>query len=295
MTFPPVHPRSALVTGCSSGIGLATARGLRARGWTVYPTARRDDDLARLRADGFEPIRLDLADSSSVLAAAAEALRLGNGALGAVVNNAGFGQPGALEDLSREALRRQFEVNVFGLQELTNRLLPAFRRQGGGRVVNVSSVLGRLSLPFMGAYSASKFALEALSDALRVELTGTGIAVAIVEPGPIATAFHENASRAGQTHLAGVDSRFAEDYRLQLAARGERRTLSDRFRLGPEAVAHAIAHALESSRPRARYPVTVVAHWGALMARVAPVALMDAVMRRRARQRRSDYAADAAR
>jgi NAD(P)-dependent dehydrogenase (short-subunit alcohol dehydrogenase family) len=187
--LPPVEPKSVLVTGCSSGIGAATATLLRKRGWKVFPTARNPDDLDQLRKDGFEAIHLDLGDSASVQAAADVALEVMEGNPGALVNNAGYGQPGALEDLSRDAMRAQFEVNVFGMQELTNRFIPVFRKQRAGRIVNVSSVVGRVSLPFSGIYSATKFAMEAMSDAMRVEFSDSGIGVSLVEPGPITTHF----------------------------------------------------------------------------------------------------------
>lgn len=282
MKAAPVQSRTALVTGCSTGIGLATARLLRERGWTVWPTARKTDDLARLRSDGFEPVELDLHDPDSVRRAAEEALKRGGSRLGALVNNAGYGQPGAVEDLTREALRRQFEVNLFGLHELTAHVLPAMREQGYGRIVNVSSVLGRLTIPFMGAYCASKHALEALSDALRIELRGTGVAVSIVEPGPIETAFRKNAFESGQEHLDLDRSRFGERY----ASEGKRRAAknfrsSDPFTALPEAVARRIVHAVESSSPRRRYPVTLPARAGSILARLLPHAVMDWLLARR--------------
>jgi NAD(P)-dependent dehydrogenase (short-subunit alcohol dehydrogenase family) len=278
--------KKALVTGCSSGIGRAAADALRARGWAVIPTARRAEDLEALRRAGYEPIVLELGDEASVGAAAVETLRRFDGRPGAVVNNAGYGQPGAVEDLTREALRRQFEANVFGLQQLTNRLMPAFRAAGAGRIVNVSSVLGRISLPFTGAYCASKFALEALSDALRMETRGSGIAVSIVEPGPIRTRFGDNAAVAGKAHLAPVasDSVFAGRYRKHLARREEGRDLESRFTRPPEAVARVIVHALESPRPRRRYPVTAVAWAGLFMARLLPAAWGDWILSHRQRE-----------
>jgi short-subunit dehydrogenase len=276
-----VKERRALVTGCSSGIGLAAALTLHQRGWTVIPTARRDADLDMLRGHGLEPIRLDLADSTSVQAAAEEVLVHWHGHIGAIINNAGFGQPGALEDLSREAMRYQFEVNVLGLQELTNRFIPIFRRQGYGRIVNISSVLGRVSLPSMGIYSASKFAVEAISDALRVELRGSGVAVSVIEPGPIATAFGANAVRVGKQNLAPERSIFGEVYRRQLLDPQKRGRREDRFRRSPEVVAKAILHALTSPRPRTRYKVTLPAYAGALAARVAPDRFLDWLMWRR--------------
>lgn len=291
MKTPPVQSRTVLVTGCSTGIGRAAARLLRDRGWTVYPTARSDADLDGLRAEGFDPVRLDMAAEESVAAAAAEALRrAGSAGLGGVVNNAGFGQPGAVEDVSRAAFRRQFEVNLFGMQDLANRLIPAFRRQGWGRIVNVSSVVGRIALPFMGAYSATKFAMEALGDAQRVELHGSGVSVSIVEPGPIATAFGDNAARSGRETLRPEASVFGAVYRDKLervSARADRR---ERFRLPPEAVARVIAHALESPRPRRRYAVTLPAHLGAWMARALPDAVLDRILLAYVRGRASDSA-----
>ena len=192
MKKAPVKIKTVLVTGCSSGIGLATARLLRDRGWQVAPTARKTADLDMLRAEGFDPIALDVTDSASIADAASAVLARFGGQLGAIVNNAGFGLTSAIEDAPRAMLRDVFEVNVFGLQELTARFIPLFRKQGYGRIVNVSSVLGELSLPFAGVYSASKFAVEALSDALRRELFDSGIAVSVVQPGPIETRFSEN-------------------------------------------------------------------------------------------------------
>jgi NAD(P)-dependent dehydrogenase (short-subunit alcohol dehydrogenase family) len=244
----------------------------------VLPTARKPADLEKLRAEGFTPITLDVADGASVRAAAATALSLTGGVLGALVNNAGFGQPGALEDLSRAALHDQFETNVTGLQDLTNQFIPLFRRQGWGRIVNVSSVLGRIPLPLMGAYVASKYAVEGLSDCLRMELRNAGVAVSIIEPGPIATEFHANATQAGWRHLSNsAHSPFAAYYQRN-AAQPDRPKARDRFQLPPEAVAAKILHALVSPCPHRRYPVTWVAWFGALVRRFAPDALMDRLL-----------------
>ncbi len=282
MKYPLVSTRTVLVTGCSSGIGLATARLLRNHGWVVLPTARKREDLDRLQAEGFKPVELDVGDGASVRRAAKEALDHFGGRVGALVNNAGYGQPGAVEDLSREVMRHQFEVNVFGLQELTNLLIPTFREQGYGRIVNISSVVGRVAIPFMGIYAASKWAVEALSDALRVELRGTGIAVALVEPGPIATAFHDNAVERAKSQIDKVgQSRFADRYRRQIAGERTESSLSAPFEKPPEAVARKILHALESPRPHTRYPVTFPAYGGAFLRRFAPDWLLDEIMARR--------------
>jgi len=278
MAFPDIHHRSVVITGCSTGIGLATARLLRERGWTVAATARKPEDLDRLRAEGFTAVALDVADAASVERAAPELIAGCGGKVGALVNNAGFGQVGAMEDLSRAAIDYQFAVNVVGLQDLTNRLLPVMRTQGYGRIVNISSVLGRVSLPFMGVYSASKFALEGISDAMRVELAGSGIAVVLVEPGPIATAFRENVAARGHATLDPSQVRHADYYRREIKRRAEQNRSPGAFTAGPEAVAEKIRHALESRRPKTRYKVTFPAYLGAFMARFAPDWVIDAMM-----------------
>ncbi len=278
MKFPLVQAKTALVTGCSSGIGLATAQRLRAAGWQVLPTARKPGNLEQLRVAGFTPVALDVADAASVRAAAAEVRALCGGGLGALVNNAGYGQPGALEDLSRAALREQFETNIVGLQDLTNQFIPLFRKQGWGRIVNVSSVVGRLPLPLMGAYSASKFALECLSDCLRLELRGSGVAVSIIEPGPIETEFRANAAAAGWKHLAELKQSHFAGYYQRNAEQPDRPKSRDRFALPPEAVAEKILHALTSAHPRTRYPVTLVAWAGGFLRRFASDALLDRLL-----------------
>lgn len=287
MKANPVRSRSVLITGCSSGIGRAAARLLREKGWTVWPTARKPGDLEDLRRQGFDPISLDMADSASVQQAAAAALQRGEGPVGALVNNAGFGQPGAIEDLSRDVMRAQFEVNVLGLQELTNLLIPAFRKQGYGRIVNISSVLGKISIPFMGMYAASKHALEAMSDSLRVELWNSGVAVSIIEPGPIETAFRKNAFERGRDTLDLARTSFATEYESQARQKVARGFKSaDPFTAGPEAVARVIQHALESRHPRARYPVTLTARVGIGIGRWLPAWLTDRLLSLRLSSRR---------
>jgi NAD(P)-dependent dehydrogenase (short-subunit alcohol dehydrogenase family) len=267
-----------MVTGCSTGIGAATARVLRERGWQVWPTARKEADLESLARDGFTPVSLDLRNSDSVRAAAEKVLSESGGQLGALVNNAGFAQPGAVEDLSREALRDQFEVNFFGLQELTNALIPAFRKQGFGRIVNVSSVLGRIATPMVGAYCASKFALEALSDALRVELKDTGIGVILIEPGPIVSAFRRSAAARAAEELDMEGSRFGEAYAKEVERRSRQKKTPDFFTKPPEAVAGCIHAALMSRHPRRRYCITFAAHAGAWARRFAPAWFIDRML-----------------
>ena len=270
-----------LITGCSSGIGLAAAEHMRSLGWTVRPTARKPADLDMLRNKGFDPIELDVMSSDSIHAALATV----GDRLDGLVNNAGYGQPGALEDLTRDAMRRQFETNVFGLQELTNAVLPHMLPRKHGRIVHISSVVGRVALPFLGIYSATKFAVEALADAQRVELRGTGIRISLVEPGPIVTRFSENAAGMTREDVNLNSSRFADLYRRELDTRaGPKRTKP--FALPPEAVARKIAHALTAPRPRTRYHVTLPATLGALMSRMAPDSLIDGILGRELERRR---------
>ena len=277
--YPLVGEKVAVVTGASTGIGRATARLLKARGWRVFPTARSRTDLDLLRGEGFQPVELDLADSDSVEYAAKEVLELSHGIIGAVVNNAGYGQPGALEDLSRAALRKQFETNVIGTLDFTNRFIPTLRAQKSGRIVIVSSVVGRVVIPFLGAYSASKFALEAIGDGLRMELGPVGVSVSLVEPGPIQTCFRKRVVSEAARGLEMRNSAFAKQYAKELSE--PERTYSrptDVFRKPPEAVARKIVHALESRHPRARYPVTAPAWFGDFAARFFPSRLKDALL-----------------
>ena len=184
--------RTVLITGCSSGIGLASAREMKTRGWRVFATARKPEDIARLKAEGFDSLYLDYAEPKSIAAAADQVLQATGGTLDALFNNGAYGQPGAFEDLKPDVLRAQFEANFFGWHDLTARIIPAMRAQGAGRIVFCSSVFGFIAAPYRGAYCASKFAVEALADTLRLELAGTGIKVSLIEPGPIASRFLEH-------------------------------------------------------------------------------------------------------
>lgn len=271
--------RGVLVTGASTGIGRTAARMLRERGYRVLATARRPDDRAALAAEGFEALALDLADPDSVAACAREAIDRTGGGPWALFNNAGFGLPGAVEDLTREALRAQFEVNLFGTVDLTVRLLPAMRRAGTGRVVMNSSVLGFVCLPFRGAYTASKHALEAIADTLRLELHGTGVWVSLIEPGPVRSRFRENALAAFAAHVDRARSPFAARYD-RATARGFRAENEPPFTLPPEAVGRALLEALSARRPRARYRVTLPAHALGLLTRLLPDRALDALLRR---------------
>lgn len=268
--------RSILITGCSSGIGLACARGLSARGWQVLATARRPEDLERLeKQESCIALPLELADATSIAACAEAALERTDGHLTALFNNAAYGQIGAVEDLRPDVLRAQFEVNLFGLHDLTRRIIPAMRANGGGRIVQCSSVLGMVAGPFRGAYSASKFALEGLSDALRLELAGSGITVSIIEPGPIRSNFLARAISAFKENIDLTGSVHHETYarRLQALRDGGKQT----FKLEPEAILKKLVHAVESPRPKIRYFVTVPTHAAGVLRRVLPDRLMDQI------------------
>lgn len=271
--------RSVLISGCSSGIGLAIARGLRARGWRVFATARKPADVATLAAEGFESLRLDVDSSDSIRAAVEEVLRRTDGRLDALINNAGFGLPGAVEDLPRAGLRAQFETNVFGGQELIRLLLPVFRAQNRGRIVQMSSMLGYVALAYRGAYCASKYALEGLTDALRLELRGTDIYVTIVEPGPIAARFRDNAYAAFKTYIDKDRSAHRTQYEAMIGRlEGRRGPLP--FTLPPEAVLDKVVQALEARKPRRRYPVTFPSHVFTWLRRLLPGRALDAVLAR---------------
>jgi len=287
MKAPPVTIKTVLITGCSSGIGLAIAKRLRDQGWHVSPTARKSADLDMLRAEGFDPIQLDVADSDSIRIAAETVLKRYDGQLGALVNNAGFGIAAAMEDCSRDMLRSVFEVNLFGLQELTNCFIPTFRKQGYGRIVNISSVLGELSIPFSGAYSASKFAVEAASDALRRELNGSGVAVSIVQPGPIDTRFSQNLAHRTDEFERNPNSPFYAFYQDAIETRknGTAGRTADRFMKPPEAVAATVLRCLDSSTPPRRTCVTVVAYFGRFIRRFWPTSLIDAIVAYKLRQK----------
>ncbi len=274
-----MNDRVILITGCSSGIGHCVAHGLKARGWRVFATARQPADVERLRAEGLESLPLDLCDATSIQSAVAEVLAQTGGRLDALFNNAGYGQPGAVEDVSRAALREQLETNVLGAHELTGLVIPVMRRQGRGRILYNSSVLGLVAFPYRGAYVASKFALEGLADTLRLELAGTGIQVSLIEPGPILSRFRDNAHAAYQRHIHAESSPHREQY-AAMEARLRKKGPAAPFTLPPEAVLKRVIHALESPRPRARYPVTVPTYLFSTLRRLLPTRLLDVILRR---------------
>lgn len=269
--------RTLLITGCSSGIGLDAARTLSARGWRVFATCRRTEDCERLAAEGLESLPLDLASPDSIAAAVAEVRTRTGGRLDALYNNGAFAVPGAVEDLSREALRHIFETNLFGTHDLTVRVIPLMRAQGGGRIVTCSSVLGFAALPWRGGYVATKFALEGLSDVLRREMAGTGIHVSLIEPGPITSDFRHNAAAQFAAWVDWRASPRATQYAAELIPRlndpGK-----DRHELPASAVTRRLIHALESPRPRARYFVTRPTWMAAAAVRLLPTAVLDRLL-----------------
>lgn len=247
--------KNLLVTGCSSGIGQTTALGLKARGYRVFATARKHEDIEELGKSGLDALYLDYANSDSVQRAFESVMQQTGGRLYGLFNNGAYGQPGAVEDLTRETLRKQFESNFFGWHELTRLAIPVMREQGEGRIIHNSSVLGFAAMPFRGAYNASKFALEGLSDTLRLELRGSNIHVSLVEPGPILSRFRANALVALRENIDIDNSIHRESYKGALA-RLQKEGPAAPFTLPPEAVLRKVVHALESRRPKPRYYVT---------------------------------------
>jgi len=271
-------PRTILVTGASTGIGRAAAVMLKARGWRVFATARTEADLAALAALDLEPLRLDYREAGSIAACAEAVLERTGGRIGALFNNGAYGQPGAVWDLPTDILRAQFEANLFGWHDLTCRLIPAMRANGAGRIVQCSSVLGIVAMKYRGAYIASKFALEGLTDTLRQELHGTGITVSTIRPGPIATRFVPNAMAAFVANIDIDGSAHRDIYRRRLG-RMERGG-AGRFKLPPEAVVDRLIHAVESDRPKPYYSVTVPTYVMDVVRRLLPGRALVGFLRR---------------
>lgn len=271
--------RSVLITGCSSGIGRHAARGLKARGYRVFATARKQADVDDLISEGLESVQLDIANSASIQNAFGIIMQKTDGKLYALFNNAAFGLSGAVEDLPRDALRDFFEVNLFGTHELTRLVILVMRQQGHGRIIQNSSVLGFVALKYRGAYNASKFALEGLSDTLRMELEGTKIYVSLIEPGPIQSNFRKNAYAAYKRYIDKDNSIFREVYE-QTEGRLQTEGPAVPFTLEPEAVLKKVIHALESKRPRIRYYVTFPAYLFGYLKRLLPGRVMDKILTR---------------
>jgi NAD(P)-dependent dehydrogenase (short-subunit alcohol dehydrogenase family) len=270
--------KTILITGCSSGIGAVCATTLKQRGYRVFATARQPEDLQRLQAEGLEAIALDYRDSSSVQACAAAVAQRAGGKLYALFNNGAYGQPGALEDITRKVMEEQFAANFFGWHELTTACLPLLRNNGVGRIVQCSSLLGLGALKWRGPYNASKFAIEGLSDTLRLELRGSGIHVVTINPGPIESKFVPNARAAFERNVDLTHS----NYKIEFERQRQRldRGGNSRFKLPASAVCDKLILALESKNPRAHYYVTTPTWLVAVARRIMPQSLLDSFLNR---------------
>lgn len=265
-----------LITGCSSGIGYSTAKFLQQRGFRVIASVRKVEDVTRLSAEGFETVQLDLANSDSIQQAVTQVLQLTDGKLDALFNNGAYGQPGAVEDLSRAVLREQFENNFFGTHELTNLIIPVMRKQGYGRIIYNSSVLGFVAMKYRGAYNASKFALEGLVDTLRLELINTNIHLSLIEPGPITSDFRKNAFAMYQKNINPEQSFHNETYKA-MEARLQKQGAAAPFTLPAEAVAEKVLHALQAKHPKPRYYVTFPTYLFGFLKRILPSSWLDSI------------------
>ncbi len=269
--------KTVLITGCSSGIGFCLAHGLRSAGYRVFATARKEEDITKLKELGFDALLLDLASSGSIKAAISK-LYQKTDSLYALINNGAYGQAGALEDISREALEKQFQVNVFGWHELTNLVLPSMKERNIGRVVYISSVLGFVAMPFRGPYVSSKFAIEGLVDTLRLELKQTKIKLSLVQPGPIESKFRQNAFLAFKENVDPSNSDYKREYKAMIE-----RLNSDKnaqFTLAPESVLRCVLHALESKTPKNHYRVTFPTKLFGILCRILPSSWMDNILSR---------------
>ena len=269
--------KSILITGCSSGIGKYCAVELLNREWQVFATARQPEDLEMLEEQGLEAVHLDYTDNASIHACFNNVMEKTNGKLDALFNNGAYGQPGAVEDLKTDVLRQQFEANFFGWHELTNLVLPVMRKQGHGRIIHCSSILGWITAPWRGAYNSSKFALEGLASTMRIELMGTNIHVSLIEPGPIRTKFTENARKAFLKNIDRENSAHKERYEQEMKRLNSGGGVN-RFRLEPEAVFKKLDHALTAKKPNAHYGVTVPTHFMDFARRFLPTRTVDKIL-----------------
>ncbi|MGY3438653.1 MULTISPECIES: SDR family NAD(P)-dependent oxidoreductase [unclassified Marinovum] len=272
--------KSILITGCSSGIGLDAAFGLQRRGWRVFASCRAEKDCLRLRDAGFESPQIDYADPDSIRRGLAEVLAATGGTLDALYNNGAYALPGAVEDLPRDGLEDLFRTNVFGVHDLTCQVIPVMRAQGHGRIVNCSSILGLVAAPWRGAYNASKFALEGLTDTLRLEMRDTPIKIITLEPGPITSRFRQNAIPQFERWIDWEGSPRAEQYRKDLRKRLYEDRGTDRFELPASAVTEKLWRALEDPAPRARYYVTTPTYIFGTLRRILPTGVLDWILAR---------------
>lgn len=272
------NEKTILITGCSSGIGYDSAHHLHRSGYRVFATARSLDDVKRLKDEGLNAYHMDMRDSNSITSTLNEVLCECDNQLYAVFNNAGYGQPGALEDISRDALREQFETNVLGLHELTRQVIPYMRLQGYGKIIQHSSVLGLISLQFRGAYNASKYAIEGLCDTLRLELSGSGISVSLLNTGPVRSDFRKNATIKFKEHVDIEDSVFTERYKKELLVTSSKD--DDMFTRDSSVVIQAIEHILESDKPRNHYYITEATKLLVFLKRILPTKLLDTILKK---------------
>ncbi|MEF1253604.1 SDR family oxidoreductase [Vibrio sp. M260112] len=269
--------KSILITGCSTGIGYTCAHALHKRGYQVIASCRKQADVDRLRSEGLTCLQLDLNDSNSIKLAVKQTLELTDGKLDALFNNGAYGQPGALEDLPTDGLREQFESNFFGWHQLVCEILPTMRRQGSGRIIQNSSVLGFAAMKYRGAYNSSKFALEGWSDTLRLELKGSNIHISLIEPGPIETQFRANALKAFQRWITIESSVHHEQYQQQMS-RLDSQSSNNAFVLPTDACVGPLIHALESNKPKIRYRITTPTKVFAVLKRILPTRLLDKIL-----------------
>jgi len=269
-------PRTILITGCSSGIGHDAAHGLARAGWRVFATCRQQKDCDRLGTEGLESFALDYADEDSIAAGLAEALSRSGGTLDALYNNGAFACPGAVEDLPRGALREIFETNLFGVHDLTRRVIPVMRAQGHGRIINCSSVLGLVGIRWRGAYVATKFAMEGLTDVLRLEMADAPIKVILIEPGPVTSDIRQNSVPHFERWIDWRNSARRGQYEASLLQRLYKdRGKPDRFELPPSAVTAKLLHALTAANPAPRYYVTTPTWMMGLARRILPTRALD--------------------
>ncbi|WP_170461997.1 SDR family NAD(P)-dependent oxidoreductase [Ruegeria arenilitoris] len=270
--------KSILITGCSSGIGLDAAHGMRARGWRVFAACRHQRDCDRLRAQGFDSPRIDYTDAETITSGLASVLEATGGTLEALFNNGAHGLPGAIEDVPTDGLRHIFETNVFGWHELTRQVIPVMRAQGHGRIVQNSSVLGLVAFPWRGAYVATKYAIEGLTDTMRLELRGTGIKVVLIEPGPITSKLREKAIPVFERFIDWENSALRDKYEGLLLKRLYEDSGPDRFELPASAVTDKLARALEAKSPKARYYVTTPTYIAGYLRRILPTGTIDRIL-----------------
>jgi len=267
--------KSILITGCSSGIGEHAAYALKDRGWRVFASCRKAEDSARFQAEGFDAPRIDYEDPATITSGLAEVLDATGGTLNALFNNGAYGIPGAVEDLPTDALRAIFEANFFGYHDLTRQVIPAMRAQGHGRIIQNSSVLGFTPLRWRGAYTATKYALEGLTDTLRLEMRDTPIKVILIEPGPITTKIRQNSIPHFEKWIDWEASPRAEQYRRSLRKRLYEDSGPDRFELPCDAVTKKLIHALEAPKPMPRYYVTTPTYFMGALKRVLSTRALD--------------------